>query len=170
MVTAFVGLGSNVGDREAHLAHALRRLAEETDLTAVSSIWETEPVGYADQPSFLNLVARLDTGLEAAELLGLARRIEVERGRERRFRNAPRTLDIDLLLFDDRRISEPGLTVPHPRMRNRWFVLAPLRELDPELRDPVRGDRFADLLPADPAGIRRAAPGSTLIEIQDDDA
>jgi 2-amino-4-hydroxy-6-hydroxymethyldihydropteridine diphosphokinase len=169
-VIAFLGLGSNMGDRRAHLAWAVHRLAEETRLTGLSSVWETEPVGFVDQPPFLNLVVRVATEREPDALLELAHRIEVERGRERTFRNAPRTLDIDLLLLGDRRVDRPGLTLPHPRMRDRWFVLAPLLELEPELRDPVTGERYQDLLPPRPAGARHVAPGSTLLEAEDDDA
>jgi 2-amino-4-hydroxy-6-hydroxymethyldihydropteridine diphosphokinase len=132
-------------------------------------VWETEPVGFTDQAPFLNLVARLETELNPDALLGLARRVEAERGRERSFRNAPRTLDVDLLLYGDVRVERPGLTIPHPRMRGRWFVLAPLVELAPELRDPVLGDRYADLVPSDPPGIRRVGPGTMLLETLDDD-
>ena len=167
---AFLGLGSNVGDRRAHLAWGVHRLAEETRLTGMSSVWETEPVGFVDQPPFLNLVVRVETEREPDALLELAHDIEVERGRERTFRNAPRTLDIDLLLLGDRRVDRPGLTLPHPRMRDRWFVLAPLLELEPELRDPVTGERYQDLLPPRPAWARHVAPGTTLLDPEDEDA
>ena len=169
-MTAYLGLGTNVGDREAHLGHAIRRLAAATELTGISSVWETEPVGYTDQPCFLNLVVRVETDLEPDALLSLIRRIEQERGRERPFRNAPRTLDIDLLLIDDVRVDRPELTVPHPRMRDRSFVLAPLLELDPGLHDPLTGEPYAALLPPEPGGIRRVGSGSDLLDADGDDA
>ena len=153
---ALLGLGSNIGDREAHLAHALRRLAAEAELTALSPVYETEPVGYLDQPSFLNLVVAVRTALEPRELLDLARRIEGERARERPFRGAPRTLDIDLLLYGDREEHEPGLEVPHPRMHERAFVLAPLLDVDPGAAEPGTGRPYADYL----SDIRERAGGA----------
>jgi 2-amino-4-hydroxy-6-hydroxymethyldihydropteridine diphosphokinase len=141
---AFVGLGSNLGDREAALRGALDLLGE--DVVAVSSFRETDPVGYLDQPPFLNAVAALETELGPRALL--ERLLEVERklGRTRdgpRF--GPRTIDLDLLLYGDRVIVEPGLVVPHPRMAERRFVLEPLAELDPDLAVPGQG-RVSELL------------------------
>ena len=169
-VHAYLGLGSNVGDRKAHLAHALRRLDEEYRLTGVSSVWETEPVGYEDQARFLNLVARVETDASARSLLDTVRGIEEERGRERRFRNAPRTLDIDILLYGDAVLDEEGLTVPHPRMHERTFVLVPLLELDPGIRDPGTGERYAEQAAAAPAsrsGIEQITPGERLLHEYD---
>lgn len=165
-VTAFLGLGSNVGDRRAHLAHALDRLDQEYELTGVSSVWKTEPVGYEDQPPFLNLVARVEADGGARSLLDTARRIEAERGRERTFRNAPRTLDIDLLLYGDEVVDEEGLRVPHPRMRERPFVLVPLLELDAGLEDPRTGDRYEGMKAAAPSsrtGMERLMAGEELL-------
>ena len=136
MTTAYVGLGSNLGDREA----LLRRAAELIGTARLSSIRETEPWGFEDQPRFLNAVAELDTGLTARRLLD--RLLEVERllGRERTGpRFGPRTIDLDLLLFGEETIDEPGLVVPHPRLHERRFVLEPLAELAPDVRIPGRG-------------------------------
>jgi 2-amino-4-hydroxy-6-hydroxymethyldihydropteridine diphosphokinase len=141
---AFVGLGSNLDDREAALRGALELLGE--DVVAVSSFRETDPVGYLDQPPFLNAAAALETGLAPRALLERLLKVERELGRTRdgpRF--GPRTLDLDLLLYEDRVIDEPGLVVPHPRMAERRFVLEPLAELDPDLVVPGQG-RVSDLL------------------------
>jgi 2-amino-4-hydroxy-6-hydroxymethyldihydropteridine diphosphokinase len=168
VTTVYLGLGSNVGDREAHLGHALEGLARAGRLTGVSSVYETEPVGYLDQPPFLNLVARLDTDLDPSELLLRIRGIEAERGREQTFRNAPRTLDIDVLLYGDQEVRMEGLTVPHPRMHERAFVLVPLLELDPDLREPRSGRsyrRLLDRLPrAEDAGMTPLMPGERLLD------
>lgn len=161
-VTAWLALGSNVGDREAHLAHAVRGLEEAGRVTGLSSVYETDPVGYEDQGAFLNMVVRLESRLEPRELLALGRRLEAEHGRERTFRNAPRTLDVDLLLFGDRRVSGDDLTVPHPRMGERPFVLIPLLELDPDLGDPVTGRPFSAMLGRHSPGVRRLYPGERL--------
>lgn len=156
MATVYLGLGSNLGDRRGHLAHGLRRLDEAYGLTGVSSVWETDPVGYEDQPRFLNLVARLETEAGPRAVLDTARTIEEERGRERTGeRNGPRTLDIDLLLHGDRVVDEEGLQVPHPRMTERAFVLVPLLELDTRLEDPRTGERIAGLDAAAPSARGR---------------
>ena len=144
MARAFIGLGSNLGDREAALRGALELLGE--DVVAVSSFRETEPVGYLDQPAFLNAAAALETGLEPRALLERLLGVERELGRTREGpRYGPRTIDLDLLVYDDRVIDEPGLVVPHPRLAERRFVLEPLAELDPNLVVPGHG-RVADLL------------------------
>ncbi len=168
---AFLGLGSNVGNRRGHLAHALRRLDAATTLTGVSPVYETAPVGYTDQGPFLNLVVRLETGMEPGTLLELVRAIERERGRERTFRNAPRTLDIDILLYGDRTVDRPGLTIPHPRMHERAFVLVPLLALAPEVADPRTGRRLAGVLEEleaggtgpGRAGVRKVMTGEELL-------
>lgn len=136
---AYVGLGSNLGDREATLLRALELLAAEAGVavTAVSAFRDTEPVGYVDQPRFLNAVAAVDTELTARELLDRLLGVERSLGRRRdgpRF--GPRTVDLDLLLYGDATIEEPGLSVPHPRLGERRFVLEPLAELDPSLTLP----------------------------------
>jgi 2-amino-4-hydroxy-6-hydroxymethyldihydropteridine diphosphokinase len=133
---AFVGLGANLGDREA----AIRQAAELLGAVRLSSIRETEPWGYEEQPRFLNAVAELETQLGPRVLLD--RLVEIERGLGRTRdgpRWGPRTIDLDLLVYGDEVIDEPGLTVPHPRLHERSFVLEPLAELDPELVVPGRG-------------------------------
>jgi 2-amino-4-hydroxy-6-hydroxymethyldihydropteridine diphosphokinase len=144
MAGVYLGLGSNLGDREAALHSALELLGDE--VVAVSSFRETDPVGYLDQPRFLNAAATLETDLEPRALLDRLLEVERELGRTRdgpRF--GPRTIDLDLLLYGDRVIDEPGLVVPHPRLAERRFVLEPLAELDPDLVVPGLG-RVEDLL------------------------
>ena len=127
---AFLGLGSNVGDRERHLADAVDSLA---GVVAVSPVYETDPVGGPAQDPFLNLVVELATSLTPRQLLGVAHRLESAAGRVRAERWGPRTLDVDVLLVGDLCVDEPDLVVPHPRMWQRRFVLAPLADLAPEL-------------------------------------
>ncbi|HUR49410.1 MAG TPA: 2-amino-4-hydroxy-6-hydroxymethyldihydropteridine diphosphokinase [Acidimicrobiales bacterium] len=126
----YLGLGSNLGDREANLRRAVASLP---DLAGVSPVYESSPVGGPPQDDYLNAVAALDTDLSPRELLELARRLEEEAGRVRTVHWGPRTLDIDVLLAGDLVVNEPDLTVPHPRWRERDFVLAPLADLDPAL-------------------------------------
>jgi len=136
MPTVFLGLGTNLGDREANLRAALRRLREVVRIEAVSFVYGSEPVGYRAQPDFWNLVVRAGTQLEPLALLGAVRGIERALGRKPSFRNAPRVIDIDLLLYDDVQIDLPELTLPHPRMLERAFVLKPLMELAPDVVHP----------------------------------
>lgn len=142
----FVGLGSNLGDRELNLRQALERL-EEVGLVRASSFRETDPVGVTDQPKFLNAAAELATDLSPRELLERLLEIERELGRDRATerRWGPRVIDLDLLLFGEEAIDEPGLTVPHPRLADRRFVLQPLCELNEDLALPD-GTRVQDLL------------------------
>ncbi|MEY2747521.1 MAG: 2-amino-4-hydroxy-6-hydroxymethyldihydropteridine diphosphokinase, partial [Planctomycetota bacterium] len=147
---AAIALGSNVGAREEHLAHALRRLseAEGTRLVRASSWIETEPVGGpSGQGRYLNGACLVETTLEPRALLALLHEIERERGRERarEERNGPRTLDLDLILCGDLVVSEADLQVPHPRWRERAFVLEPLAQVAPDLRDPLDGASVAEL-------------------------
>jgi 2-amino-4-hydroxy-6-hydroxymethyldihydropteridine diphosphokinase len=148
-VTAFIGLGANLGEPEKQLRRALQALGEiqGTRLVRASSLYRSAPVGYAAQPEFVNAVAEILTLLEPASLLGELLAIEKRFGRERSFRNAPRSLDLDLLLYGERTVSEQNLAVPHPRMHERAFVLAPLAEIAPDIAVPGRG-RAADLLAA----------------------
>ena len=149
MTRAYVGLGANVGDREATLERALGLLAAHVDVVGVSTLRETEPWGYVDQPPFLNGAVAVETALTSRELLDLLLAIERELGRVRGEgpRYGPRVVDLDLLLFGDDVVDEPGLTVPHPRLSERAFALEPLAELDPTLVVPAQG-RVSDLLAA----------------------
>jgi 2-amino-4-hydroxy-6-hydroxymethyldihydropteridine diphosphokinase len=142
----YLGLGSNLGARRQHLAHALLRLREIGRVSRMSGVYETDPEGFLDQPLFLNLVVRLGTTLGPRQLLERIRSIEAERSRIRTFRDAPRTLDIDILLFGDQSVEDEGLTVPHPRMTERAFVLVPLLELEPSIIEPGTGRPYADYL------------------------
>lgn len=149
MPRAFVGLGANLGDPRGQIRAALAALEKipATRLAGQSSCYRSAPIGYAEQPHFLNAVARLETALAPRALLDALLEIERRLGRNRSFANAPRTLDLDLLLYGEAVISESGMHVPHPRMHTRAFVLAPLAELDPGLEIPGHG-ALAPLLTA----------------------
>ena len=136
MTLAYVGIGSNLDDPQAHVTRAFGELAAlpRTRLKARSSLYRSAPVGYAGQPDFINAVAALDTDLSARKLLEGMRGIEQTHGRKRSFANAPRTLDLDLLLYGKETITTAELVVPHPRMHERAFVLKPLLEIAPHLR------------------------------------
>jgi len=146
-VRAYVGLGSNLGDRVAYLLLGLSALSRlpKTHLLRLSPVYETDPVG-PPQPPYLNMVAELETELSPKGLLAEMLRIEKALGRERRERWGPRTLDLDLLLYGDLVLEEEGLSVPHPRLHERAFVLVPLLDLLPEGRHPLLGQSFAELL------------------------
>ena len=143
---AHIGLGANLGEREVTLRRALELLAAEDgiEVVAVSSFRETDPVGYEDQPRFVNAAAALETELPPRALLERLLSLERRLGRTRDGpRHGPRRIDLDLLLYGEQTIDEPGLTVPHPRLAERRFALEPLAELDPELEVPGRGPVFA---------------------------
>ena len=142
MTLAYVGVGSNLGDREATIHAAIAALPR---VVAVSELRETDPVGVTEQPAFLNGAVAVETELSARELLETLLMIERGLGRERRERWGPRTIDLDLLLYGGETVDEPGLTVPHPHLHERRFALEPLADLDPELVVPGRG-RVRDLL------------------------
>ncbi|HUQ22768.1 MAG TPA: 2-amino-4-hydroxy-6-hydroxymethyldihydropteridine diphosphokinase [Gaiellaceae bacterium] len=142
MTLAYVGVGSNLGDREGTIRAAIEALP---GVVAVSELRETDPVGLTDQPAFLNGAVALDTELSPRELLDALLAVERTLGRERRERWGPRSIDLDLLLYGEESVDEPGLTVPHPRLHERRFALEPLAELDPRLVVPGHG-RVADLL------------------------
>lgn len=142
MTRAYVGLGANLGPREVTLLRAVDLLAaaEGVDVVAVSRLRETEPVGMVDQPPFLNGAVALDTTLSARDLLALLLAVERELGRVRTERWGPRTVDLDLLVYGDEVVDQPGLRVPHPRLGERRFALEPLAELAPDLVIPGLGD------------------------------
>ena len=142
----FLSLGSNVGDREGNLRSAIEHLR----VLRASPIYETEPVDYTDQPWFLNLVVEIETDLAPLELLAATSRIEQELGRVRTVAKGPRTIDIDILLYGDEVIDQPGLQIPHPRMAERRFVLAPLADLAPDLRHPIMHQTIREMLAAAP--------------------
>jgi 2-amino-4-hydroxy-6-hydroxymethyldihydropteridine diphosphokinase len=158
----YLGLGSNIGDRESHLRAAVDLLSERgVEVEAVSSTYETEPVGEVlDQPDFLNAAIRIRTELEPEALLDFCKEAEVARGRALDApRHSPRPLDVDLLLLGDLELSTDRLTLPHPEVTSRRFVLAPLLELDPELTLP-NGTRLADALASLGPGQRAERVGS----------
>jgi 2-amino-4-hydroxy-6-hydroxymethyldihydropteridine diphosphokinase len=162
MRVGYLGLGSNVGDRAGHLRAAIEMLGERgVEVEAVSSGYETEPVGEVlDQPDFLNAAIRIRTALEPDELLDFCKEIEAERGRALDApRHSPRPLDVDLLLLGDLELTTDRLTLPHPEVTSRRFVLAPLLELDPDLNLPD-GTRLSDALAALGSGQRVARLGS----------
>ncbi len=145
---AYIGLGSNLGDREANLSRALNLMAglPETKVLRVSSVYRTQPLGKADQPEFLNMAAEVGTGLEPGQLLKSLQEIESRLGRRREELWGPRTIDLDILYYGDRTVKEPGLVIPHPRAHQRAFVLEPLSELEPDLADPVTGMTVKEML------------------------
>ena len=149
MIAAYAGIGSNQGDARGHVLAACDELAHLPDshLAARSSLYRSAPVDAPRQPDYVNAVAALDTELSPAQLLDALQDLERRHGRERPYPNAPRTLDLDLLIYGDTVLASPMLTLPHPRMHQRAFVLQPLLELDPRAEVPGRG-RAADLLAA----------------------
>ncbi len=157
--TAYIGLGSNLGDRLAILNQAVAYLATLGSVTAISSIYETDPVGFVDQPPFLNAVVCLQTTLAPADLLANLLRIEHEMGRVRTFPNAPRIVDLDLLMIGETVIQTTTLSVPHPRLQERSFVLVPLADIAPDIVHPVLGVSIRDLLQrlAPVTGVRQIA-------------
>jgi 2-amino-4-hydroxy-6-hydroxymethyldihydropteridine diphosphokinase len=144
--TAYLSLGSNLEDRAANLRAALARLDGAGRVLAASALYETQPVDVPDQPWFLNCVASIETDMTPRELLNLALQVEAEMGRLRMRKKGPRKIDIDIVLFGDRIVDEPGLKIPHPAMHQRRFVLEPLAEIAPEARHPELGKTARELL------------------------
>ena len=140
------GIGANLEDPAWHLAEAVRLIADQAEVTATSSVYRSEPVGYRDQPDFFNAVCQARTELTPFNVLAIARTIENRLRRVRTFRNGPRTIDIDIIAYGDLVIDTPELTVPHPRLHLRAFVLVPLNEMAPEWRHPKPGRTAAELL------------------------
>jgi len=163
-VLAYVGLGSNLGDRVGNLRKALEMIDCENGvgILRVSSFCESEPLGPKDQPDFINAVAEVQTSLAPRSLLEALQRIELEMGRARARRWGPRLIDLDILLYGDLVVSEPDLVIPHRLMHLRGFVLEPLCELIPEAEHPARGLRFCELLDR----VERAAGGRRLSPVQ----
>jgi 2-amino-4-hydroxy-6-hydroxymethyldihydropteridine diphosphokinase len=144
--TVTIGLGSNLGDRLANLQTAIAGLPPEIRLLRASPVYETPPWGFTDQPAFLNQVIQAATQFEPQEVLRKLKRLEKEMGRKATLRYGPRLIDLDILLYDDLVLELPGLTIPHPHLAERAFVLVPLAELDPELKHPVLGETMEALL------------------------
>ena len=143
---AYLSLGSNLGNREQNLREAIHRASAFGRIVAVSSFYETEPVEFTDQPWFLNCVIALETTAQPAQLMAELLRIEHLMGRQRVVKKGPRSIDIDILLFGDAVVNTPELTIPHPEMTRRRFVLEPLAEIAPELLHPVSQKRVTQLL------------------------
>ena len=160
MTRAFVGLGSNLGDREGHLRRAVEALAAHgLPPVAVSAVYESDALG-PPQPDYLNAAAEVSTSLSAREVLETLKTVEEELGRTPTDRWGPREIDLDLLLFGDEMLDEPGLTVPHPELTRRSFVLVPLLEIDPDLELPSGEplSAFCERNPRNPRALRRLGP------------
>jgi 2-amino-4-hydroxy-6-hydroxymethyldihydropteridine diphosphokinase len=142
----YIGLGTNLGDRADNLRNALGRLGRVVDINAVSRVYETEPVGFRDQPDFWNLVVKAQTTLEPDPLYQALKQIERELGRTESFRNAPRIIDLDVIAYDRLVLNAPNLQIPHPRMHERSFVLYPLAEVAPEFRHPASSLTVTELI------------------------
>ena len=161
MQTIFLGLGTNLGDRAANLQAAIARLAEKLVITVVSPTYQTPPWGVTDQPDFLNLCLAAETDLPPAELLIFVKRLEVELGRQSAERWGPRLIDIDILFYANQLIETETMTVPHPRLADRAFVLRPLADIAPDFVHPVLGKTIAALNETvEDEGIRPFSPAS----------
>jgi len=141
----YLGLGSNLGDRQTNIEKALKLLNDTLQIELVSSIYETEPVGYVEQPMFLNVVCRGQTEIGPLQLLSLVKGIEASLGRVSSFPNAPRTIDVDIIFYGDMIMQTPELTIPHPRLEERAFVLIPILDIAHDLCHPVSGESVKDL-------------------------
>ena len=142
----YIALGSNLGERAANLERTIECLPPAVRVCAASLVYETPPWGYLDQPPFLNQVIRTETALEPPQLLEYLKQLEIHIGRQPTFRNGPRVIDLDILLFDQQTYDSPKLTIPHPRLTERAFVLVPLANLAPDLPHPINGKTIRHLL------------------------
>jgi len=160
LTAVYLGLGSNLGDRQVNLERAIERLEEKLEIVQTSSLYETEPVGYREQPLFLNAVCRATTNLSPFELLHLDKEIETALGRAPSFPNGPRIIDIDILFYGEEVIETPQLTIPHPRLTERAFVLVPLAEVAPYLVHPGLRVTIGELAAKANglSGVRRVGP------------
>lgn len=149
MSIAYISFGSNIGNRVEYIETALGIIHANPCVQPpmrVSSYYETEPVGYTDQPKFINGVVKIDTTLSCKDLLELLQRVECMLGRKRTIHWGPRKIDLDILLYDDACISQPNLQVPHPEMHNRAFVMVPLNEIAPKIKHPLKGKAICELI------------------------
>ncbi len=154
----YLALGSNLGDRLSNLKEAISSLSPQMDVKAKSYVYETPPWGYENQSPFYNQVIKVKTYLEPERLLKHLKRLEVALGRQPSFQNGPRSIDIDMLFYDDQIMNTPVLTLPHPRLHERGFVLLPLMDIAPDLIHPVRQKSVQEMIAScDLSGIRRVA-------------
>lgn len=144
--TAYLALGSNLGNRLSNLKNAISNLPPQMNVKKKSPVYETPPWGYADQPPFLNQVVMVETYMEPENLLSHLKRLEAALGREPSFENGPRVIDMDILFYDDLILNSPPLVIPHPRLHNRGFVLVPLNDIAPDLVHPIIGKPISELL------------------------
>jgi len=156
MNTAYLSLGSNIGDRLDMLQEAVRTVMKQPNfqVSRISSVYETAPVGFTDQASFLNMVVEVKSILSALEILGICLETEQALGRIREFRWGPRCIDLDILLYNDENMESENLIIPHPRMHERGFVLVPLLELNPNLNHPISGVPFHQYVEEQKEGVR----------------
>ena len=144
--TVYLALGTNLGDRMDNLRRAIAALSPSVKVTALSSVYETPPWGYADQPAFLNMALAAETDLEPLALIAFLKKLETDLGREKTFHNGPRLIDMDILFYDDLVFEQADLVIPHPRLHERAFVLVPLNDVAPDRMHPVLKRTVRDLL------------------------